>query len=229
MFLRLVTLILVFVPLLVHGEDELGRWSEFVPESKTVEARVMVLGPPEDIRQISEKVEKAREADPEFFEAQRAATEPDQPMTYDARMGISETEYQRLLEGAQELELVPAGETELKFSADDLGVAVVSGLPMAAPHHELRYDLEQDTMYTPYGDLVTLAKVAQDDADAPTGRWEGYQWSVGEQTSDEDWTVIRFAMGKLQDQPSNMIFYDVNVARKGKAHQYHYVLLFPSE
>ncbi|MEM7284410.1 MAG: hypothetical protein AAF438_22650, partial [Pseudomonadota bacterium] len=56
-----------------------------------------------------------------------------------------------------------------------------------------------------------------------------YQWSVAEQTSDQDWTVVSFAIGKLKDNPENMIYYDVNVAREGKAHQYHYVLLYSSK
>ncbi|MEM7283199.1 MAG: hypothetical protein AAF438_16405, partial [Pseudomonadota bacterium] len=162
MIVRFLIMAVGLISVSANAADDLGRWSDFVPESKTVKARVMVLGSPEDIRVISEKVERARETDPEFFEAQRAATQPDQPMAYDARLGISEEEYQRLLDGSQELELVEAGEAELTFSASDLGVAMVSGLPMSPPHNELKYDMEQDTMYTPYGDLVTLARVAQD-------------------------------------------------------------------
>ena len=208
---------------------EFGLWSEFLPQSSPAKAQVMVLGAPEDVQAISDKVEAAQRADPDFFAAQRANAEPGEPIKYDERLGISEEEYQRLLEGATEVQLRSAGEAELSFSIDRVGLAVLEGLPISPPHNTLKYDMEQSTMYTPYGDLNILAKVAQEDVNAPTGPWDGYQWNLAQQESEDDYSYVAFAIGKLRNKPQNLIYYDVNISREGKSHQYHYVLIYDAQ
>ena len=220
----IVTFLLAFMTP-VFGSDY-GHWTEFVPKSGTAKAQVMVLGVPKDIQEISEKLELARQADPEFFVLQRDKAKPDEPMEYDERLGISEAEYTRLLAGAQEVVMHPSGEVDIEFSIDELGLAVLTGLPIDPPHDKLKYDMEQDTMYTPYGDLNTLARVAQDNADAPTGAWTGLQWSMTLQENESNFAFVSFAIGKLRDKPKNLIYYQVSVALKEQSQQYHYVLIY---
>ena len=154
---RFIFVTFVFILILPVFADDYGHWSAYVPKTGTAKAKVMVLGLPKDIQEISEKIELARETESEFFDTQREKAKPGEPMDYDSRFGVSEGEYSRLLEGAKEVVMQAAGEVDIEFSVNHLGLATLTGLPVDSPHNKLEYDLEQDTMYTPYGDLTTLA------------------------------------------------------------------------
>lgn len=216
--------LLTFLPPVLNAQD-LGRWAEFAPPGGKTKAQVMVLATPKDVVEISQKIEQAQKDNPEFFEAQAAAAKPGEALPYDSRLGITEAEYARLLEGAQTTELQMAGEADLEFSVNSLGLAQISGLPANPPNDVLKYDLEQEVMYTPFGDLVTLARVAQDDENSATGPWQGFQWSMYEE-SEQDLTVVRFAIGQLKNEPKNLIYYDVSLVRSGQSQQFHYILFY---
>ncbi|MDH3647344.1 MAG: hypothetical protein OER80_11275 [Gammaproteobacteria bacterium] len=212
----------------IASADDFGKLSPFVPTTGKANAEVMVLDAPADINQISDRVEQAIQENSEWFRAYAAQATPGKPLPYHKNMGITQQDYVRLLQGANELVLTKAGEVEITFSLETDGTIVLRGLPMTAPNHQLVYDPESNHIITAHGVLTDLRNFDQDNPEMPAGRWAGLQWNLNELPSATDFVQIKLSIGRLKDQKLNIIYYDVDVARHGTHDNYHYILLYGS-
>ena len=203
-----------------------GKWTQYVPAAGRAPADVMILGAPRKTREIGLRLQAAARQKPEWFRAYAANAAPGKPLPYHKNLRIAEDEYKQFISGLNHLVLLKSGEVELAFEVDKTGTLILKGLPGEPPRNELAYSPSADIVRTPYGALTAVKPIDQNNKEAPTGRWAGVQWKLERGTSDQNFAVVQFAIGRLKDQPKRIIYYDVKVANQGHGNQYHYVLLY---
>ncbi|MEM9237546.1 MAG: hypothetical protein AAGB14_12265, partial [Verrucomicrobiota bacterium] len=172
---------------------------------------ITVVVPPEELEKYVAKVDAAAAADPEWFKAQSEKAGPGVPLPYDAKLGLTEAEYEEYLKlwDAREFKAIEAVILQLKKGGDGkwgitAALAKQEG-PGSLPISTLKYDPEKDIFSSPNGVLKRLEDVKADKRSI-LGEWSGSEWKFEEETSLGK-TKENFALGKTADGKFGLIVY----------------------
>jgi hypothetical protein len=182
-----------------------------------VQAEILQILAPPRMAALTAKVQNAAKADPEWWRAHLARGTPGQPLPYDARMGMTESEYRELLASTDSLVMRPSGTATIEIEETTTGWRLGSGTTVP----ELR-GVEVDTVAgvarTSFGVLGTRSSVAPSDAQRATGRWAGVQWRREEISPDGRTGVsARLAVGRLEASGQTLLFLDGKHVIDGQA------------
>ncbi|SFC25359.1 hypothetical protein SAMN05443252_102417 [Bacillus sp. OV322] len=136
-------------------------------------------------------------------------------LPYSPKFGITEKEYQLLLDSQNNSEMIKKGETsvEIKRQGDKLTVT--------APNSSFKtavFDLKANTVKTKYGVLSYKGKIEASSEQAITGPWSGEAWKFEDgnvktmqdaQNMDENSYIksVNFYVGKLQETGETLIYF----------------------
>lgn len=175
-----------------------------------------MLAPPR-MTALSAKLQDAAKADPDWWRAHLAKAAAGQPLLYDVRMGMTESEYRELLASADSMVMRPAGAARVQIEETPTGWRL--GSETTVP--ELRgveVDTVADVARTSFGALSTRSSVGPSDAQRATGRWAGVQWRREEISPDGRTGVsARLAVGKLEASGQTLFFLDGKRIEGGQA------------
>ena len=182
-----------------------------------IQAEILqMMGPPR-MMTLSAKLQDAAKANPEWWRAHLARATPGQPLPYDTRMGITESEYRELLASADSMAMRPSGAASIQIEETPTGWRLGPETTIA----ELRgveVDTVADVAKTSFGALETRSVVAPSDAQRVIGRWTGVQWRREEISPDGRTGVsARLAVGKLEASGQTLLFLDGKQVQNGQA------------
>jgi hypothetical protein len=185
----------------------------FLPKDAFIKGAITVVLPPAELDAYVAKVEAAAAKDPEWFKEHSKKSSPGVPLPYDAKIGLTEAEYEEYLKlwDGREFKAVEAVILQLKESSDgkwSITAAVGGGGQEGGgslPISTLKYDPEKDVFISPNGTLKRLEDVSADKRSI-LGEWNGHEWRFEEETSLGK-TKENFALGKTGDGMFGMIVY----------------------
>lgn len=211
---------------LTSAASTAGDITEYLPKGDVIHGRVMELAAPREIQTLSQKLQAAVQNDQEWFQAFIAENAEVRPLPYHPRMGLTEVEYQRLLELSEVVEMQQIGSVTLTIRhLKDGGIQLVSEGD-STPLNDMRLFPDKGFVASSYGDLNEFSEIDQNNPDSVTGRWIGAQWKKSERSSDK-LVAVKLAIGKRTDHGDGIIYYDVKNFSPGVAENYSYVLLYP--
>jgi hypothetical protein len=166
--------------------------------------------------EIATRLQRAAQANPEWWTSHVRSAREGEPLPYDARMAISEVEYRRMLSLADSVVMQRGGTATLGVSTIANGWRLDGGTTFP----EIT-GVEIDTLTlvvrTPFGDLREFNVVAASDAQKVTGRWTGPQWKLEQlDAAGTNGVAASFALGKLEANGRTLLLYDAKRARDGQ-------------
>lgn len=203
--MRLILSILVLLGVGLFAPAHAEILDPYLPKSGVLVGHIMEITPSPEDERIAAKFKQAIEKDTSWFQSYVAKVKNGEPLPYHPRLGITKTEYDRLLHAKPELS--DRGAVSIKIKTDAQGNLGFSADDKANPLNEVRLPLGQKYVETPFGKLTTLTDVSQDDAESPTGRWSGVQWK--NQVSAGP--AITFAIGRRKPTGDGILY--LNVAK----------------
>lgn len=204
---------------------ELVELETYLPRSMTIKADVMAIGAPPQVQVLLDRLQKSLEQHKEWLQEYIKTAAPGTSLKYHENFGLTEEEYQTVLTQSDKLVLVKQQEIELKFSKFKESIQVSSS-STDFPMNNIIYDRKSNVIQTPYGVLRSVSKIEQNDKNSITGRWSGIQWQLQKGNPDEDFSFIKFAIGKLKDQAKGIIYYDVKYRNKDVSEVFSKILLY---
>ena len=227
-FLKFLVIIIIFVSKTSFASD-FGKLKDYFPRNNIAVADVMVLSTSPKVQEIELRFKASLSKNAEWFQNYLARAEKGKALIYHENFGISKKEYEYFSKNSRKVQLVKKAEIKLKFTPNAGDTITISGLPGRPPHEQLIYDVKADTINIANTTLDTLTEIDQPDASSPTGRWKGQQWSYQLMKSENDFKSIKFAIGRLQDKPGYIIYYDVKMSVAGLPQKMNYILIYHTE
>lgn len=182
-----------------------------------VQAEILEILAPPRMTALAAKLQNAAKEDPEWWRAHLAKGTPGQPLPYDARMGMTESEYREFLASADSMAMRPTGTATIEIEETATGWRL--GSETTVP--ELRgveVDTVADVARTSFGVLDTRSSVAPSDAQRATGRWAGVQWRREKVSPDgRNGVSARLAVGRLETSGQTLLFLDGKRVEDGQA------------
>lgn len=173
---------------------------------------LMQLVPPPRLVELSQKFKTAlqKNSDRTWLTSLIQHTPSGQPLPYDSRLGISQTEYQELLALSQKL-IVKKVETSTLQVKHNGKKYIFIGHDSLAKLTGIELDLDRDILKTPHGVATELVEVVADaDRQHLTGTWNGVMWKLEQferQTNSK--IKVQFSLGRLTQTGRGILQYDV--------------------
>lgn len=186
----------------------------------------MELVAPRETQVLQQKLVAAIHNDQEWFQAFIAENTGVRPLPYHPKMGLTEVEYQRMLELSDVMELQQVGSVTLTVKHLENGGVQLNSEEDSTPLNNMSLFPVEGFVKTGYGKLEEFSEINQNNPNSPTGRWIGAQWKKSEQTNDRQ-IAVKLAIGKRTDHGDGIIYYDVKNFLPGVTENYSYVLLYP--
>lgn len=146
--------------------------------------QVVVVEPPKEINGYVRKVEKAAQADPEWFKTYSKNARPGVPLPFHEKLGLTKEDYETYNRLWDERKLVPLkdGNVVVRLEQTKKGEWMVRVSGRGASISLLRYQEGKDVVKSPNGELVRLKDI---DADPRSilGKWTGHEWRFQEEDS----------------------------------------------
>ncbi len=190
------------------SSDESNGTSEAVIEGQFIVDH-MELAAPLRANQLANRLQQAaRENQGWFLEYTRKA-EPGEPLPYDSRLGLTESEYAEFLLLSRKLTARKQQESTLIIKAKDDNVFVLDGGQALSNLTGIEIDLRNDLVRTPFGVLDELFEINANERSA-LGSWTGMQWKLEKPGPNfTTGTIVKFAIGTLKQSGRRVIYYDV--------------------
>lgn len=162
---------------------------------------------PPRLVELKQKLESAVRRDTLFFAEylRRGKPDPDAPLPYHPRMGITEEEYEELLRLPEEEGMRKIGEATLvvREEGDRL---VLEGSDRLPAVRSVDIDLGKDLVRTSLGELSLRTEIEPSFvAQGVTGPWTGVQWSMANAIA----ALVTFALGRLEDSGRGLLYYEM--------------------
>ena len=169
---------------------------------------IMELLPPPEVLELTQRLQQAVAADPEWWIEHSQKGQDGGPPPYDERMGLSEEEYKQFLVARDTLKMKKMGEGRIDIDFMDNGILNLDGGFKLQEMSRIEIDLAKDLVRTPYGDLSNPKQIDGNE-DSPFGEWKGIEWSLlRPDPGGKSGTDAKFAVGKLATGRCVM-YYDV--------------------
>jgi hypothetical protein len=165
--------------------------------------------------EITNKMQANLQDKREWFLDYVAQVKEGQGMPYHPNFGITEEEYEIILNSDDYMRLMKKGETSVLITNEE------NELTLAADQSEviknLTFNLENNTVQTKYGELAYKGKVEASDNQKVTGKWSGESWELSEgdikniediKTMDENTQLklVKLHVGKLEETGYTLVY-----------------------
>lgn len=177
----------------------------YLPKSGVIAGQVMELTASAELGRVTEKMQRAAQKDAAWFKSYVAKANPDQPLPYHKRLGLTKAEYDVILNA--KMTLRDKGPVSIKVTASD-GKVEFAADGLARALNGVRLPAGQKEAETPHGKLTKFSEISQDDAESPIGRWKGVQWKK------EDAPAVTLAIGR-RGSGDGILYYDVATSQNG--------------
>jgi hypothetical protein len=178
-----------------------GLFEQDVP----VKGHIGVVLPPPEIDKYVAKVEAAARKDPKWFREFSGAAKPGLPLPYDARLGLTQAEYEEYLVLWNKRQFKPMEEVMLLLRQTSGETWSVTSTGNASAFSTLRYDPKGDLFRSPNGELKRIEDIKADSTSI-LGEWTGMEWKFEEETGLGK-TKENIALGRLADKKYGLIVY----------------------
>ena len=202
--------------------------SAYLPVDQVVKGNMVIILPPEEIKEYVAKVKAAAQKDPEWYEEYATKFKQGVPLPYHEKLGLTEKEYkeyrdlwnQRKPKVIQpiDLRLEALGDSwMIRFAAQNVNLTL------------LRYDAKQDTFEGVGGEMKRINDI-ESDPESMLGAWSGQEWKF-EKESLLGKSKENFAIGKEKDGKHGLIVYRLkNTNRRDVVLAYENIVIrFPIE
>lgn len=170
-----------------------------------VKGQIGVIMPPPEIDKFIVKVEAAARKDPKWFKEFSTSNKPGAPLPYDAKLGLTQAEYDEYLVLWNKRAFKPMEEVLLLLRQSSTGTWAITSTGSAALISTLRYEPKTDSFRSPNGEMKRIEDVKAD-ATSILGEWTGQEWKFDEETGLGK-TKENFALGRLADKKYGILVY----------------------
>jgi hypothetical protein len=178
--------------------------------------------------ELVQKMRSSIAKDPDWWSEYRKKADAHGIVPWDAKMGITKPEYDEMLSLAMKLHLSRVGSTTLTFKRGASGEITVDGGTGAPELTGLQISRDRKTVGGTYGAMENRQDVHQTDAAAPSGIWNGVQWTG--MFRDEKSNSARLAMlalGRMKPSNRGLLFLSVREMEAGKPSEKSRVVTYP--
>ena len=184
-----------------------GALDPYLPKSGTITGHVVTFDVAPEDQAISRQFRQAVQDNMDFFKRAVTSNKPGQPLPYNAHMGITQAQYERLLhlkpalrQGAPvTVAVVKRAEGVIGFKPGD-----DAGQPLGA----VTFAPDEAAALTPYGKFAIFNEVHQKDADNPLGVWDGAEWAQV-MPADADQPSAKIGFGKHEADGQGILYFQV--------------------
>jgi hypothetical protein len=204
------------VPSVTPAAAQYAANGEVAPRAADVRAllpvgdiKVDIMEPtaPARLVELKQKLEQAVRRDTIFFAEylRRGKSDPNGPLPYHPKMGITEDEYQELLTLPNEEGMRKVGEATLVVREENGHLLLAAGDPLPAVR-EVDIDLDRDLVRTSLGELTERSDVVPSFVmQSVTGPWSGVQWKMANAVA----AFVTFGLGRLEDSGRGILYYEM--------------------
>lgn len=183
----------------------------FIPGDRTT-VDIMQLIPPNRLVQLSQKFKTAlqKNSDREWLSTLIKNTPTGQPLPYDPRLGVSQTEYQEFLSLSTQLTMKKIGNSTLKVKREGTKFVFI-GDDSLTNLSGIKLDRDRNLLETPYGATTEITEVVADpERQRLTGAWHGVTWKLERFDRHTDSQIkVQFSLGKLTQTGRGILHYEV--------------------
>jgi hypothetical protein len=184
------------------------------PDTLTVDA--MDLAPSPRMVELSQKLQAAVRQNAEWFQEQVRNARPGEPVPYDARLGLTQAEYEEFLRLASSMELRKVAEAPLVVRAEGSRLVFDGGTGMP-DLTGVAIDLAADQLVTPLATVAGSREVHSDDAQAAMGPWDGRTWDLEEISADaREGRLVSLSVGRLRESGRGVIYWQQRQVQGGR-------------
>lgn len=169
-----------------------GRLDAYLPKSGVIEGHIMTFSIAPEDEAISRQFRHAVQDHMDWFKKAVTSNGPGQPLPYDRRMGITETQYKQLLRMKSAAKAGEAVKVEVRRAADGSVSLVPGGGAAAAVLADISFPPGENSAKTPVGTLSIVNAIHQTDEAAPIGVWNGVEWAEVADTDAKPSAKIAF-------------------------------------
>jgi hypothetical protein len=181
-------------------------FSGYFEKNVPVKGQIGMVLPPPEIDKYIEKVQAAAKKDPKWFDDFAKHASPGTPLPFDARLGLTQAEYDdySLLWSKRQFRAMEEVMLMLRQSSgSDAWSITCTG--RASVFSTLRYSVKDDTFRSPNG-VLSRIKDIKATADSMLGEWSGFEWEFNEETGLGK-TKESFAIGQYADHKFGLLVY----------------------
>src|SRR5688500_6064317 len=174
---------------------------------------VLELWAPSRMVELSTKVQRALQADPAWALEHVRRTPRGEPLAYDPRLGVTESEYQEFLLLTDSMKMRPARVDTVVVEAADYGWRFTDGLPAL---RGIEIDTIRGVVRSPFGELPPVAPIVASAEQRATGPWGGPHWKREEDVLESTTaTMASFSVGR-HESGHTVIYYDARRAENSR-------------
>jgi hypothetical protein len=171
---------------------------------------------PARLVELSTKLQAAVRSDPDWFKAYAAKAPAGKPLPYNKRLGLTLAEFQEFLSLSGKLTTQKAGTATFDFSWRTPDILRIDTRGAYPELDGIEIDLGGKAVTTPIGKLADVTTIDNNDENAPTGPWKGFQWKYARYNSDSDAISTYIAFGRLTKTGEGIMLYKAKVIKQSK-------------
>ncbi len=183
-------------------------------------AEMFVAGLPREAEAIAAKMQKAL-ADPQWIQTylKEKDPKPGEILPYSEKFGITKEEYDLFIRSTKNMTLNKVADVIVRVVRVKDKVTISINDP-ALPVKEFEFTPAGEKLTCSLGSTTQRTEINQTNADAPTGKWKGLQWTLEQGTpavqSQADWWGLKFAIGH-DELNRELIYLDLKGQKQGKS------------
>lgn len=181
----------------------------------TFTADVMELYPSPRMAELSQRLQAGVRANPEWFQKAVRNAAPGEPIPYDARMGLSEAEWEEFLEISLHQSLRKVAEGPLTVRVDGTRL-VLDGGDAFPELTGVAIDRAADEVVTPELVIRGSRPVHNDGEAGAIGAWDGRAWEMESGSVDAgDIKTVSLRLGRIRETGRGLLMWEDAVIVRG--------------
>jgi hypothetical protein len=195
--------------------------ADFFPSAGDHAAEMYVLGMPKEAEAVAAKMQKALAADPQWIQTylKEKNPKPGEILPYNEKFGITKEEYDLFIRATKSMTLNKVADVVVNVAKSKDKVTILINVP-TLPVRQFEFTPAGEEMSCSLGSAKQHTEINQTNADAPTGKWNGFQWTLEQGTpavqSQTDWWGLKFAIGH-DEFSRELIYLDIKGQKQGKS------------
>ncbi|MEO7098455.1 MAG: hypothetical protein ABI162_03775 [Luteolibacter sp.] len=189
----------------LHAADVPKVFEGLLEKDTPVRAQIGVVLPPPEIDKYVAKVQDAAKKDPKWFREFSGQSTPGAPLPFDAKLGLTNEEYNEYLKLWNKREFKPIEDVMVLLRQSAGNTWTLSATGTASTLTTLRYVEKEDIFRSPNGEMKRIKDIQADPASI-LGEWTGHEWKFEEETGLGK-VKENIAVGHFTDKKYGIIVY----------------------